>query len=102
MFDVFAIYASPEDPAAFDAHYRDVHAPLTRAMPGLLEFTWGHGDDPSAYVVARMTFASGDAADAAFTSPEGAAAAADLATFAGAGVSLVRVPRADVAPVGRA
>jgi uncharacterized protein (TIGR02118 family) len=93
VLDVFAIYAQPQDPAAFDAHYREVHAPLTRTMPGLAEFTWGHGDAADAYVVARMTFPGAAAADAAFGSPEGTAAAADLANFAGAGVKLVRVPR---------
>ncbi|MDT7711237.1 MAG: hypothetical protein QOG20_6844 [Pseudonocardiales bacterium] len=64
-------------------HYREIHVPLTRAMPGLVEFTWGHGGVASAYVVARMTFADAVATDAAFASPKGRAAADDLANFAG-------------------
>jgi uncharacterized protein (TIGR02118 family) len=100
MFDVFAIYDQPLDPAAFDVHYREIHVPLTRAMPGLVEFTWGHGGVASAYVVARMTFADTVAADAAFASPEGRAAADDLANFAGAGVQLVHVPREPAPPPG--
>ena len=27
-------YGQPEDPAAFDAYYRDTHAPLALAQPG--------------------------------------------------------------------
>jgi uncharacterized protein (TIGR02118 family) len=98
MFDVFAVYARPADESAFDHHYRTVHVPLAQAMPGLLEFTWGHGDASESYVVARMTFADEAAAVAAFSSAEGAAAAGDLAAFAGAGIQLIRVPRETLTP----
>jgi uncharacterized protein (TIGR02118 family) len=98
VFDVFASYARPADETAFASHYRAVHVPLTLAMPGLLEFTWGLGDRPESHVVARMTFRDEESADAAFASPEGAAAAGDLASFAGAGVHLVRVPREPLTP----
>ncbi len=32
---LIALYNQPDDPAAFDAHYRDVHAPMVRRYPGL-------------------------------------------------------------------
>ena len=35
-------YGQPEDPAAFDAYYRDIHAPLALAQPGVVRFTFGH------------------------------------------------------------
>jgi uncharacterized protein (TIGR02118 family) len=35
-------YGRPADPAAFDACYRDTHAPLALAQPGLVRFTFGH------------------------------------------------------------
>jgi uncharacterized protein (TIGR02118 family) len=102
VFDVFAIYAPPEDASAFDVHYRTVHVPLSRAMPGLAEFSWGYGDIPEAHVVARMTFADEAHAGVAFASAEGSAAAADLVNFAGAGVQLVRVTREVLAPAPQA
>ncbi|MBJ7352182.1 MAG: EthD family reductase, partial [Rhodococcus sp.] len=38
---VAVCYGMPEDPAAFDRHYAEVHVPLARAVPGLVDFTWG-------------------------------------------------------------
>ena len=32
---LIALYNRPEDPAAFDAHYRDVHAPIVSRYPNL-------------------------------------------------------------------
>jgi uncharacterized protein (TIGR02118 family) len=34
-----AVYGTPADPAAFDRHYREVHIPLLRQLPGLRRFT---------------------------------------------------------------
>jgi uncharacterized protein (TIGR02118 family) len=28
------LYEKPENPDAFDRHYRDVHIPLTKGLPG--------------------------------------------------------------------
>ncbi|MDI2098918.1 EthD family reductase [Ruicaihuangia caeni] len=95
MYDVFAIYDHPSDPEAFNAHYERVHAPLTRRMPGLLEFEWGvAAPGSSVHVIARMTFADEASADAGLTSPEGTAAVEDLQNFAAAGVTVIRAPRA--------
>ncbi|NHC24324.1 EthD family reductase [Nocardioides sp. IC4_145] len=99
MYDVFAIYAQPEDPAAFDSHYVSVHAAKVSAMPNLLAFEWGHvdptgpGDNASPYLIARMTFADVDAAAEAMASDAGRDAVADLASFAMAGVAVHNVPR---------
>ena len=35
MVKLIAIYSQPDDPIAFDQHYRDIHTPLARKMPGL-------------------------------------------------------------------
>ena len=32
------IYRTPRDPAAFDAHYFNVHIPLARKLPGLRSY----------------------------------------------------------------
>jgi uncharacterized protein (TIGR02118 family) len=39
MYRVTVCYGQPTDPAAFDRHYAEVHAPLVRAVPGLSGFT---------------------------------------------------------------
>lgn len=107
MHDVIVIYNHPDDPAAFDAHYTARHAPLVRELPGLLEFTWGKAEHPAGpapyYVIARMTFADAEAAAASFASPAGVASVTDLDNFAGAGATVLHVPRASAgAPSGAA
>lgn len=95
---LFACYHRPEDPAAFDRHYADVHAGLGLALPGLRSFTGAHpgpapdGSAPAYYFIAQLTFDDADALGAALSGPEGAAAVADLANFAGAGVDLMMGP----------
>ena len=36
MVRLIVLYSHPEDPAAFDAHYRDVHAPIVERYPNLV------------------------------------------------------------------
>lgn len=96
MHDVIVTYHSIPDRAAFSASYRDTHAPLVRAMPELEEFAWGFVSDAGEgdpKFIARLTFASREAADRSFASDAGLAAAADVANFATEGVAVVHVPR---------
>ncbi|MGY5892245.1 EthD family reductase [Blastococcus deserti] len=86
-------YGQPEDPAAFDAHYRDTHAALARQMPGLVRYTYGHARStdpaqPAPYLVAELDFDSEQAMTEAFGSAQGQAAAADVATFASGGATM--------------
>ena len=86
-------YGRPTDPAAFDRHYREVHVPLARAIPGVVRFELGRaealGDDGGGpYLVATLDFDSAEAFAAGLQSPEGAAAAADVADFATGGATL--------------
>jgi uncharacterized protein (TIGR02118 family) len=87
---VLALYKKPADPAAFDAYYRDHHAPLAKTLPGLVSYTLGQGgaNDPY-YLVAILTFESEAAMGAALGSPQGAATVADLQNFAQAGVDIL-------------
>lgn len=89
------LYHQPADPAAFDKHYTEVHAPLASTMPGLQSYTVvrpGPGPDgtpPAYYLVATLSWASPEAMQAAMASPEGKAANEDLANFAQAGVAIL-------------
>lgn len=86
-------YGHPSDPTAFDAHYESVHVPLTRKMPGARDLRALHcaslDENPAPYyLVAELTFDSAEALQTGLTSPEGRAAAGDLANFADGGATL--------------
>jgi uncharacterized protein (TIGR02118 family) len=86
-------YGHPKDPAAFDAYYQATHRPLAEKIPGLGSFTARHcaslDDSPAPYyLVAELGFASAEALNAGLGSPEGHAAAADVANFADGGVTM--------------
>ncbi|RBY88295.1 EthD family reductase [Blastococcus sp. TF02A-26] len=93
-------YGRPTDPAAFDRHYRDVHVPLARAIPGLVRFELGHaealGEAAAPYLVATLDFESAEAFAAGMQSPEGAAAAGDVGNFATGGATLSHYDVEDV------
>jgi uncharacterized protein (TIGR02118 family) len=92
---LYAFYGSPDDPAAFDSHYRDVHTPLVLAMPNLVGFAVSRrlaapaAGEPEHYLIAEMTFRNAGEMEASLASPEGEAAVADLANFATGGVSVM-------------
>ena len=94
MATLLVLYKTPKDPAAFDRHYAEVHIPLAKKIPGLRSYRVSRGvvgtpAGPSGiHLTATLTFDSRAAIQAGLGSPEGAAAAGDLANFAGAGVDL--------------
>ena len=81
-----ALYETPADPGAFDRHYREIHIPLGRRLPGLCRYTVSR--DVAAvrgvpyYLVAELDWDTMDELRAAFASPEGRATAADAARLA--------------------
>jgi uncharacterized protein (TIGR02118 family) len=90
---LIALYSPPDDPAAFDAHYRDVHAPIIRRYPNLrgvrLFKADGIGGRPSPhYLMAEMSFDSRAELDEALSSDAGRESGRDLRNFAQAGVSI--------------
>jgi len=96
-------YGQPTDPAAFDRHYREVHAGLAQAVPGLQRYTIGHvrsldGSAPRAYLVAELDFESAEAMAAGMASEGGTAAGADVATFATGGATMSSFDVEDVSP----
>jgi uncharacterized protein (TIGR02118 family) len=102
VFQLIALYNHPEDAAAFDKHYDEVHAPLAIKIPGLQRYTVSRpgpdpeGNPPAYHLVAVLDFADEAALGAGLGSPEGQAAVADLPNFAGAGVSLLTGPASQI------
>jgi uncharacterized protein (TIGR02118 family) len=88
MVKLIALYQTPENPAEFDEHYKNIHTPLVQKMPGLrklevAKITGAPIGEPKHYLIAEMYFDSQDALNASMASPEGKAAARDLMGFAG-------------------
>jgi uncharacterized protein (TIGR02118 family) len=78
-----AVYGTPADPTAFDRHYREVHIPLLRQLPGLRRCTVSrdvtalHG--APYYLIAELDWDTMAGLRAAFASAAGQATAADAA-----------------------
>ncbi len=91
MVRFLVLYDTPEDPEAFERHYREVHIPLTKKLPGLRRYTIGRhatpirGGEPY-YLVAELEWDDMAALRKAFRSPEGQATAQDVPNLAGSGV----------------
>jgi uncharacterized protein (TIGR02118 family) len=81
------LWGTPEDQDRFDRHYRDVHIPLAKQLPGLRRYTVSRnattmrGGAPY-YVIAELDFDDMVALRNAFSSPQGQATAADVASLA--------------------
>ena len=95
MAKLVVLYKKANDAAAFDSHYVATHAPLAKKIPGLRNYEISSGavstpqGESSYQLVAVLTFDSIDAIKKGLSSPEGQAAAGDLANFAQAGVELL-------------
>jgi uncharacterized protein (TIGR02118 family) len=90
---LIALYSQPEDADAFDAHYRDVHAPIVARYPNLrgtrlTKLDGVGGRPPAYYLMAEMSFDSRADLDEALASDAGRESGRDLRNFAGAGVTL--------------
>jgi uncharacterized protein (TIGR02118 family) len=102
MTKLIALYKTPSNPDAFDAYYFSNHVPLAKTISGLRRYevsagpvTTPQGDAPY-HLAAILSFDSMDALQQALKSPEGRAAAGDLANFAQAGVELLVFDTQDV------
>src|SRR3972149_3386192 len=99
MVKLVAMYKKPADVAAFESHYKEIHAPLAKKMPGLKKlevcrFTGSPGGEPKFYMMAELYFDTKEAMMSALGSPEGKAAAKDVLSFAG---DLIHMMFAEVA-----
>lgn len=93
MHILTVLYNHPDDPAAFDKHYREVHAPLVDPIPGVRSFTYRHvasmdDNPPPYYLIAEVGFDSLEDLQSGMGSEAGQAAVADLPNFAGSGTTI--------------
>ncbi len=93
MYKLIAIYKRPQDVASFDAHYRDVHTPLVKNIPGLKELivnrvTGGPMGRSNLHLIAELCFETKEDFDKAVKSEENKKAGKDLMSFAGDIVSV--------------
>jgi len=102
MARVVVMYKTPKNAEAFDRHYASTHIPLAKKIPGLKKYDISQGmvGSPAGptgiHLVATLHFDSMSALQAALSSPEGQAAAADLANFADGGADLLMFDTKDV------
>jgi uncharacterized protein (TIGR02118 family) len=95
MASLLVLYKKPTDPAAFDKYYFEKHIPIAKKIPGLRKYTvhtgpiMTPGGPAPVHLIANLEFDNMAAIQAAFASPEGQAAAADVQTFATGGADML-------------
>ena len=101
MAKLVVLYKTPTDAAAFDRYYRETHIGMAKKIPGLRHYEISRGPVASpagssgVHLVATLTFDSLAAIQAAFASPEGQAAGADVQKFATGGADMLMFETAD-------
>lgn len=86
-----------KDKVTLDAHYKDIHIPVTQAILNLKRFEVNHDSalcsnySNKLYPTAILTYNTFESMDGVLSSPEGKPALADLNNFATGGVSLIRI-----------
>ena len=94
MATLIAMYGAPKDPEAFDAYYFGTHVPIAKRLPGLRKYEVSVGEigtpagPAKTHLIAILHFDSTADIMTALESPEGQAAAADIANFADGGADL--------------
>lgn len=96
MYKIIAIYGVPKDIEAFERHYREVHTPLTKMMPGIERFVANRvlgspQGKPSQYMIAEMIFKDKETMERAMASQEGRQSGKDAFQMATGGVTLLTV-----------
>jgi uncharacterized protein (TIGR02118 family) len=95
MARLVVMYGTPKDPRAFDKHYFETQVPIAKQIPGLRKYEISRGPiatpaGPARFhLVATLHFDDMKAVQDAFASPQGLAAAADVAKFATGGVEMM-------------
>lgn len=82
MVRYLVLYQTPTDEAAFEKHYREVHVPLAKSLPGVRRYAVSRSVDrvrgEPFYMVAELDFDDGESIKAAFQSEIGQATARDV------------------------
>ncbi len=95
MAKLVVLYKTPTDATAFDRYYNETHIPLAKKIPGLRHYEISRGPvaspaGPSGiHLVAMLSFDNLAAIQAAFASPEGQTAGADVQKFATGGADML-------------
>jgi uncharacterized protein (TIGR02118 family) len=95
LITLTVLYGTPDDVEKFDEYYFGTHIPLARAVPGLKDtkvtrFLPGpDGSAPEFHLMAQLFFADAEAMDAAMSTDEGRALAADGAKLGNSPTMLV-------------
>lgn len=102
MVRLLVLYGHPEDPAAFDRYYEEIHIPLAKRMQGLKKWTIGKvlgnpdGSPSDYYYVADLHADSREEIEAILATPEGQAAVEDVPNYASGGVTFLYTEVEDV------
>ncbi len=89
------VYDNPTDPAAFEAHYKNVHVGLAGKVPNVKRaelakvFPKEDGSPTPAYRVAELYFDDYESACAAIATPEGQATVKDALQIGTGGVKFL-------------
>lgn len=95
MTRLLVLYGHPEDPAAFDKYYHEVHVPIAKKMKGLKKWTIGKvqgtpdGSPSPYYYIADLYMECREEFEELLASPEGKAAVDDVPKFASGGVTFI-------------
>jgi len=94
MVRLLVLYGTPTDASSFDRYYQQTHIPIAKRLPGLRSYAINRGPlqalaGAAPHLVATLEFDSMADFNAALTSEEGQATAADLANFASGGVQML-------------
>ena len=106
MMRLTVLYGHPDDPAAFDKYYEEVHLPLAKQMEGWQGWTIGKcqsmdpAEQPPYYMIVGLYAESREAIDAILASPAGQAAVADVPKFATGGATFLLDEEQVILPLG--
>jgi uncharacterized protein (TIGR02118 family) len=94
MARFLVLWGTPQDPEFFERHYREIHVPLVKQLPGVRRYTFSRAARPVRgdlyYRIAELDFDDIAVLQQAFASPEGRAAASDVDTLAATAGARVR------------
>ena len=102
MARLVVMYGTPKDPGVFDKYYFETHVPIAKQVPGLRKYEVSRGaiGTPAGlsrfHLIATLHFDDMKAVENAFASPQGQAAAADVAKFASGGVEMMFFDSAEI------
>lgn len=95
MVKLVVLYKHPDDPEEFERHYKSIHLPLGRELPGLVGFETARvigGPDGSKapyHRIAELQFESVEAIQSSLQSEQGKATSRDMRTLATGGADVI-------------